>query len=707
MFYMRNKLILIALLAAVGCQQLPLAEYIDPQAEWTLILESTTGKRERLTLHNSDGTVQPVKKGNAYFYEGVGGKKIDLSIAYAASPSLKGALEITPKLVNNEEGWVILAFEGPVLKGIPASGEDAFILPVGTGWRLPLKAISAAPAKGEKPQKPWSWDKKEQVYTMMRPYPSRNFTMQWGVLQGKDGGVYFASHDPAFRWKDVFATYKPSTGEAALHFKNHVTCFAGETAELPSTLVYPYKGTWHTAADVYRAWFLPNRKILEKPEWAQHNTGWLLAILKQQNDEVIVPYNEIGTFLTEAAEERGIDVLGLFGRGIGGHDRFYPDYSSDPKLGGHEAFKKGIAQAHEKGKRVVVYTNGQLLDQEGTQFWPDTGKFITVVNEKGELEYQKWHKYADAPARIHGMACQRSQVWRDIMLRLAKDANALGADGLLYDQLATRGPMYCYCPDHGHTVPAIVYENDRNDNMAYVQAEMAKINPDFIVMTEGLVDAEMNAIGMFHGCGEAAGIHPEAAFLERFTDEGSIQYYPEIFRYTFPELVTTVRHPNPAQTRYSLNYGLAFGFRNEMEVRYAADRRYVEDGVIPVKEDYGNVLSAPNLQYLVNAGDPAAARTYYKQVLSFQKEHADLLMDGRFLAGKGVELKASSPCVLAHAYQAGDRLGVLVWNASAEAVSYTVSVPGYKQAGVCAPDCDVAPGDNLAPRSIHLVLFEK
>lgn len=691
---------------AAACSALPLKDRIDPDAEWTLVIEQMSGEGERLTIRNSDATAVPVKKGNSLTYKGVGGKNIDLTVCYSASKEVKGALEVTSRIVNNEEDWFVLSLEGPAVKPFPAAAEDAFLLPVGTGWRLPLKAVPAAPGKKEKAPNPWTWDKEEKAFSYTMRYPSRGCNMQWCALQGKEGGVYVGSHDPGFTWKEIVTTYDPEAREAGIRFRQFMTCFPGESFDVPPTVIYPYKGSWHAAADIYRAWFLPNRKILEKPEWTRRNSGWLLAILKQQNDEVIVPYSDIGTFLSDAAEARGIDVLGLFGRGIGGHDRFYPDYSPDPKLGGEKALREGIAKAHEKGKRVILYTNGQLLDQDGTQFWPDTGKFITVLRKDGTLDYQKWHKYADAPARIHGMACQRSEVWRDIMLRLARQAASLGADGLLYDQLGTKGPYLCYSPDHGHTVPAIVYENDRNDNMAYVQEIMARENPDFIVMTEGLVDAEMNTIGMFHGCGEAAGIRPLNAFRKRFTGDGSLEYYPELFHYTFPELITTIRHPNPSNSRYVLNYQLAFGFRNEMELRYAADRKYVEDGIVPDRPDYGNVLGPPSLDMLREAGDPAEAVRYYKQALTFQKEHADLFMEGRFLSDRDVQLDASSPCVLASAFAAEGKLGVLVWNVSDEPVTYKVSVPGYRATGLCAPDREVAEGDAIPAQSVVLVLME-
>ena len=490
-----------------------------------------------------------------------------------------------------------------------------------------------------------------------------------------------------------------------------MTCFAGETAAVPPVVVKEYEGSWYEGADTYRKWYLsnPEHHELEKPEWLQNNTGWLLAILKQQNDEVIVPYEEIGGMLTDAALERGLDVLGLFGRGIGGHDRFYPDYSPDPKLGGEKALRDGIAKAKERGVRVVLYTNGQLLDQDCSWFWPDTGKFITVQRENGKLEAQVWHKYHDAPPRVLGLACHSCAIWREMMLRLAKDANDLGADGLLYDQLACTPPKFCYSHDHGHSVPAITYEKDMRENMIWVREQMRKINPEFVVMTEGIVDAQVAFIDMFHGSKPAIQIPEKSDYLQRF-DGGRInEPFDEMFSYTFPEAIMIARMRSPAHSRYSLNYGLAYGTRNEMELRYAGDRKYVERNEFPTVEDYANVTGAPSVAQIKEAGEPLESEKYYKQVLTFQKEHADLLMNGCFRAGNGVELEASSEYVMANAFEAQDgKVGILVWNISDEPVTYKVTYPGFKAVGICAPDAQgLKQGDPIAPESVHLVLFER
>lgn len=698
-----------AMLALPSCAELPLEELIDYDPDWAMLIESVEGDRKEITLRSSDGTTVPVRRGNAVVYENVGGKDIDVTVTYSASKEVDGALEISTLIENNEKQWMVKIWRHPSLKGFKAGSEDAFILPVGTGHIYPLKSLLKAPEKDVPLPQFWSWDKKRKVYQCIQKYPSKYSSMQWAILRSKDRCVYYACHDKNFSYKDLRVTYNPETGVAEMNYVYKMTCMPGQSIQMPATIVRSYEGEWYEGADIYRDWFLAQRDVVKSPEWLKNSTGWFLAILKQQNDEVIVPYDEIGGMLADAAIERGLDILGLFGRGIGGHDRFYPDYSPDPKLGGEKALREGIAKAQERGLKVVLYTNGQLLDQDCSWFWPEKGKNITVQSSDGNLVSQTWHKYHDAPARVHGLACHSCNTWREMMLQLAKDANDLGADGLLYDQLACTSPMYCYNPDHGHPVPAITYLEDRNENMKYVQQEMAKINPEFVVMTEGMIDAQINTVDMFHASGPAFMTPTKKRFLQRFDGTASFFDFAEMYRYTFSEAVMIARLSNPAQTRFTLNYNLSYGVRSEVELRYAADRKYVQDNVIPTKEDYANVKGIPNVELIKEAGDPVESEKYYKKVLTFQKEHAGLLMNGRFLAGRDVRLEASSEYVMANAFEAADgKLGVVVWNVSDEPVSYKVSYPGYTVKSICAPDAEgLRSGDPIAPESVHLVLFER
>jgi hypothetical protein len=716
-------LLLVAMVFVVSCTSLPLSEYLNSDAEWTMVIESLDDPQQSVTIKNSDATTIAEQKGHTLHYENLGGRDIDLTLAFVNSKTCDGGVEILATIANNEQGWMVRSFEGPSLTGLKAGVEDAVLIPLGTGFRISIKeslAIAEKIKNGEEPETllnkrlKWAWNSEKSHFECSLAYPSQYCTMQWCALQGKCGGIYVASHDEKFSYKYMNVSFDPSNSNLHIGFCNMLECFPGEKVEVAPVVYKPYKGEWYECSDTYRKWYSSHRTIAERPEWVKNCRGWLLAILKQQNDEVIVPYEEIGGLLADAAEERGIDILGLFGRGIGGHDRFYPDYRPDPKMGGEAAIKKGIAEAKAKGKRVVLYTNGQLLDMNETpQFWPDTGKVISVRQRDGELWQLTYHKYDSAPARHFGLACHSCDTWREIMLRLAKDANDLGADGILYDQLAVFSPAYCYNPNHGHRVPAIVYGADRLDNMNYVQREMSKINPEFVVMTEGLIDYELNSVGMFHGYCRGAIVPAKSDFKDRFEDKGAVQYHTEMFHYTFPENVMTMRMASPSNSRFSMNYNLAFGFRNEVELRYAADREYFASNKVPTIDDYVNVRRASSedtVKRIEEAGEPVASIKYYKQTILFQQKHSELIMHGKYLAGNGVKLNASSPYVMANAWKShdGKKLGILVWNISDEEVTYDVAYKGYKAIAICVPDKeDVKLGDKLDAQSLHLVIFEK
>jgi hypothetical protein len=134
---------------------------------------------------------------------------------------------------------------------------------------------------------------------------------------------------------------------------------------------------------------------------------------------------------------------------------------------------------------------------------------------------------------------------------------------------------------------------------------------------------------------------------------------------------------------------------------------------VPRLEDYVNVRTESSIKIIremEESGDPVASVKYYKQTLDFQQEHAELMKHGKYLAGNGVKLNASSQYVMANAWMSrdGNKLGILVWNVSDEDVSYDVAYKGYKAAAVYAPDKEgVTLGDTLAAQSLHLVMFEK
>ena len=355
----------------------------------------------------------------------------------------KGAgFEVTGTVKNREKDWLVCGFDGPALEGIridlsscPALLADAFGRRVN---RVPTGTEKKVPA-------PWHLD--GEVYEASTWYPGQNGSMPWCALAGADGGLYLACHDPTHGSKIFCLRYDPADKRYGLLVRHQFFCADGTSWSLPPTVIQPYRGTWHAAARIYRAWADAAVPLRDPPAWVRDASGWLMCIMKQQNGEVLWNYASIEK-KCDVADRRGLDLLGLYGWSHGGHDTLYPDYSPEPAMGGREGLTRALALAHRRGKRVILYANGQL-EERGTDFWNQQGRALAVIQKDGASMQERWRKFKDASPHAFDLACLGTRGWSDRMLALALQANALGADGILYDQLGVRAPMACYAEGHG------------------------------------------------------------------------------------------------------------------------------------------------------------------------------------------------------------------------------------------------------------------
>jgi hypothetical protein len=597
------------------------------------------------------------------------------------------AFEVTGEVRNDEPGWLMCGFTGPVLHGIRADlATHPALLPDGLG-----RIIHRMP------------DDKKGSNEVGVVYPSRKGTMQWCTLSGAQGGLYFGCHDATHGAKTICVRRDAASQTYGLAVKHQAFCAVGQRWALPPTVIMPYAGSWHTAARYYRAWSESIEPPLAVPEWARNASGWLLCILKQQNGEVHWDYSSLGK-LCDVADARGLDILGLFGWAHGGHDHLYPEYFSDPKMGGEEALRKALRDIRQRGKRSILYANGQLIEQ-GTEFWSKEGQALAVLKKDGTPVQQTYHKYrTTAPFRF-GLGCLVAPAWFDRMLALAVQAHALGADGILYDQLGVNEPLACYAAGHGHPVPVMVYVEDRVRFLRRIEEHMRKLNPDFIVMTEGLHDSVLGSISMFHGCMTGTFAVSGKEMLARLHRQDQSAPFPELFRYTFPAMLTTIRMPTPMLDRAMANFTCAYGLRFEIEARYAPDRRYLCEGHVPEAADYAEVINKPDIA-LMKATPPAAATRYLKQVIEFQRAHADLFWRGRFTDDEGFTFTGRD--LVAKSFAAGNRLGVLVWNPGDQPATFALNVPGATLLAASEPERGkVEALGPLPPQSIRLLEWQR
>ncbi len=129
---------------------------------------------------------------------------------------------------------------------------------------------------------------------------------------------------------------------------------------------------------------------------------------------------------------------------------------------------------------------------------------------------------------------------------------------------------------------------------------------------------------------------------------------------------------------------------------------------MPQAAEYEQVLSKPDIA-MMQATPPEEATHYLKQVIEFQRAHADLFWRGRFTDDQGFTCsRAEGDHVLAKSFVAGDRVGVLVWNVGDRPSPCAVRVPNAELVSASEPgQSKTAAGEPLAPHTVRLLVWKK
>ncbi len=182
--------------------------------------------------------------------------------------------------------------------------------------------------------------------------------MAWFTLNDESRGIYIGSHDPTRGAKKFSLEYSGTGRSFTLNLSAPVF---DRSFAMPRIVIKYYKGAWHEAAQTYRGWFDKAFSRAKAPDWLRTNEGFILTIFKQQNGALMWNYGELDK-LCDLGEKLNFKLLGIWGWGAGGHDRLYPNYSPDNLMGGRVELKRAIERAHQRGFKVIVYSNGTLID---------------------------------------------------------------------------------------------------------------------------------------------------------------------------------------------------------------------------------------------------------------------------------------------------------------------------------------------------------
>lgn len=519
-------------------------------------------------------------------------------------------------------------------------------------------------------------------------YPSVEGTMSWFSLNSPEEGLYLGSHDPLQGAKKFNLTYN----DADRSFNTGVF-FPVYSSEflVPDIMIKPYSGRWYSASKFYRGWYDRNFKIASVAHWANDCEGYMLTILKQQNGEVMYNYKDVDK-LCDIAEKLNFRLIGFWGRGVGGHDHLYPNYMPDNLSGGREEMKKAIARAHERGFKVIVYTNGKIMDTS-TDYYLYNGIETILLTESGQPKLELWKKHENSTPYIFATACPGSALWRKTLLDLAIDAQSLGADAFYIDQLAQCSPvsLMCFSEHHDHKLPQEGYSKYRIMMMHDIREKMKENDPEFSIMTEGINDAMLADADLFQGA--PGNINDPNGF-------------PELFRYTFPEVIGVTANADPGLERSDANHEAVYGLRHEIMSRYPADADYLQHGNIPTKESYSNITGPPDIKKFTEASAEEVT-AYTHDLFQFENDNADYFRSGKFIDEEGIKISGNE--IMGKGFINGGKIGVVVWNKHlSEKRDFSVSVEGYRLAKATEPGKpEINAFSPLDANSIRLLIFER
>ncbi len=636
---------------------------------WKILLKNCeTGKEfeigpnKELELKEIDGVLY---FGNSKFYL----EESSLPLRVEFNISVKDDAFCFSGLISSDsKEWLIKELSYPIIPEIKYSEQNTNIY-----WPYRL---------GERFENP------QEFGSRTFEYPGSFGSMAWFSINSSGSGIYFGNHDNKMGIKKVTLSYSDNTKL----FKSDV-CFPINNFEytVPNTVIQIYEGSWHNASRIYRKWYDKNFSTASTSQWVNNNTGFMLVILKQQNGNVMWKYSDIDQ-LCDIAEKRNIKLIGLWGRGVGGHDRLYPNYMPDNLLGGEEEMKKAIRRAQERGFKVIVYSNGTIMDTS-TDFYVYNGIQTISLDEEKRPIIATYLKHSNATPVVQALACHGSSLWRKTILNLALDAQSLGVDAFYIDEVGFRNPVMCHSEIHDHFLPQDADTKYRLKMMRDIRNTMKDIDPDFSILTEGSVDQLLSDVDIFHNGGPSS--------KDPYT-------FPELFRYTFPESRVIQLNPSPALTRFDANFDSVYGFIHEIMCRYEPDVEYLKYGIIPTSESYSNHhINDPPIISTMNQASAEEVASYVYDLIQFENNNSMLLRNGKFIDDEGIEVKGED--ILAKGYLNGENMGVMVWNKNLTAKrDFTISVPGYKLIKASEPrNPEVVASATLSANSVRILIYKK
>jgi len=264
----------------------------------------------------------------------------------------------------------------------------------------------------------------------------------------------------------------------------------GETFSGATIVLQAHAGGWQESAKIYRQWFDQHFEVI-KPNstWVRRETAFADLMFLLPEDNINLTFAQIPEY-GRGVKERGMGHVMISGWHIGGHDRGYPYYTVDPRLGTWEELEAGVRACHDMGLKVSFFGNCQPIDMSTDWFKNELYKYqlqdpygqpMYIVNYWGMGTLSARSRFMTARPFCE-MDPAHPEV-RELLIRQFVKLAEIGADGLHLDKFFNTpmdfNPRLTWTtPDRAHHEGVLQFTEE-------LMTACWKINPEFTLTYEG------------------------------------------------------------------------------------------------------------------------------------------------------------------------------------------------------------------------------
>lgn len=480
---LENDDVRVAFDAASGA----LVQFVSKRTGWNVQQSPELGESFRIFAPTSDRSYNPIlgaRNKLSSIAKSADGRSItmvwtslgseyrgNLDITLAGTVSLNGPDVAFDMQVRNNSGTTISSVDWPI-----------------------LGALQKPPDAGQMQRMTFTYGSGEEValfptFENDRGYFGTNYPIQMGqgrynlVLAGHDG-LYLGTHDTSYNevtryafelkpgYSDSFNSEVPKTAAVSGHPVRIVASVehfpfvaSGNTVDLARIVLSPFQGDWHHGADVYRRWHATWFHRPVTPAWAEGVNSWQQLQINSAEDDLRTLYRDLPQRAMEAAKD-GINAVQLVGWNNGGQDRGNPSHDTDPRLGSYDELKAAIAQIEAMGVHVILFNKYTWIDTSTDAYKGELGKHV-AFDPNGQpyiyhgYEYQTPEQLADMNTRRLAVACTPDPYWQNLSALEFRKSIALGASGILYDEVLHHGGAdYCFSHQNGQLTAQSLWAGD-------------------------------------------------------------------------------------------------------------------------------------------------------------------------------------------------------------------------------------------------------